>query len=147
MPLTTSRLRRTFAIAGLPVRATARSVALLVPSAEPRDTRADRARAANAADTRRVLADLKGGAQKVGQLLSTVDALLPQDPDASWQQAMQSLQEDAAGLPFPRSSRSWPPSSAPVGATASGASTRSRSRPPASDRSTARRGRTGARSP
>jgi predicted unusual protein kinase regulating ubiquinone biosynthesis (AarF/ABC1/UbiB family) len=98
--LTTSRLRRNLAIAGLPVRATGRSLGLLLPSGDPRSVRADRARAANAADTRRVLGELKGGAQKVGQLLSTVDALLPQDPDGSWQEAMQSLQQDAAGLPF-----------------------------------------------
>jgi predicted unusual protein kinase regulating ubiquinone biosynthesis (AarF/ABC1/UbiB family) len=98
--LTTSRLRRNLAIAGLPVRATGRSLALLLPSAAPRQARADQARAANAADTRRVLGGLKGGAQKVGQLLSTVDALLPQDPDASWQQAVQALQEAGPGLPF-----------------------------------------------
>lgn len=54
----------------------------------------------NADRTRRVLGDLKGGALKAGQLLSTVEALFPQDPDATWAQALTGLQEGNAALPF-----------------------------------------------
>ncbi|MCU1675056.1 MAG: Ubiquinone biosynthesis monooxygenase UbiB [Frankiales bacterium] len=54
----------------------------------------------NAARTRRVLGDLKGGALKAGQLLSTVEALFPQDPEGTWREALVGLQESNAGLPF-----------------------------------------------
>lgn len=47
---------------------------------------------ANAAAVRGTLGHLKGGAQKAGQLVSTLDSLLPQD---SWREAMTSLQESA----------------------------------------------------
>ncbi len=102
VPLLTSRLRRTMAVGGLPARALGRSLAIRARSWRGADTAAllNRARADNAADLREVLGELKGGAMKVGQLLSTVDALLPEDPDGSWQQAVAALQEDAPGLPF-----------------------------------------------
>jgi len=54
----------------------------------------------NAARTRRVLGGLKGGALKAGQLLSTVEALFPQDPESSWRDALVGLQESNAALPF-----------------------------------------------
>ena len=54
----------------------------------------------NAERTRRVLGELKGGALKAGQLLSTVEALLPQDPDAAWSRAVSALQERNPGVPF-----------------------------------------------
>ncbi len=57
-------------------------------------------RARSTARTRRVLGDLKGGALKAGQLLSTVEALFPQDPEATWREALTSLQSDAGALPF-----------------------------------------------
>ena len=38
----------------------------------------------NSARTRRVLGELKGGALKAGQLLSTVEALMPQDPESTY---------------------------------------------------------------
>ena len=57
-------------------------------------------RARNAARTRRVLGDLKGGALKAGQLLSTVEALFPQDPERTWNEALVSLQEGSAALAF-----------------------------------------------
>jgi predicted unusual protein kinase regulating ubiquinone biosynthesis (AarF/ABC1/UbiB family) len=57
-------------------------------------------RARSTARTRRVLGELKGGALKAGQLLSTVEALFPQDPEATWREALVSLQEDAGALPF-----------------------------------------------
>ena len=102
MALTTSRLRRTAAVAALPTRALARSLGIQAARLTGADRSAlqQRARAATAADTRRVLGDLKGGALKLGQLLSTVDALLPQDPESSWEQALAALQQDNPGLPF-----------------------------------------------
>jgi predicted unusual protein kinase regulating ubiquinone biosynthesis (AarF/ABC1/UbiB family) len=102
MSLQTSRLRRTAAVAGLPVRAVGRSVRLRAAAAggADQDGLQNAARAETAADVREVLGTLKGGAMKVGQLLSTVDALLPQDPDGSWQQAVTALQESSPGLPF-----------------------------------------------
>jgi predicted unusual protein kinase regulating ubiquinone biosynthesis (AarF/ABC1/UbiB family) len=54
----------------------------------------------NAARTRRVLGGLKGGALKAGQLLSTVEALFPQDPEATWRDALVGLQESNQPLPF-----------------------------------------------
>jgi predicted unusual protein kinase regulating ubiquinone biosynthesis (AarF/ABC1/UbiB family) len=54
----------------------------------------------NAARTRRVLGDLKGGALKAGQLLATLDALFPTDPDATWQQALADVPERNAVVPF-----------------------------------------------
>lgn len=100
--LTTSRFRRTAAVAALPLRALGRSLWVQTARLAGGDHEARRrgARAATAADTRAVLGELKGGALKVGQLLSTVDALLPQDPDGSWRQAVQAMQEGNPGLPF-----------------------------------------------
>jgi predicted unusual protein kinase regulating ubiquinone biosynthesis (AarF/ABC1/UbiB family) len=54
----------------------------------------------NADRTRRVLGRLKGGALKAGQLLSTVEALFPQDPEATWREALVGLQESNPPLPF-----------------------------------------------
>src|SRR3954452_3604394 len=50
--------------------------------------------------TRRVLGELKGGALKAGQLLSTVEALFPADPEQSWREALTSLQESNPGMPW-----------------------------------------------
>jgi len=60
--------------------------------------RAVRARSADR--TRRVLGEVKGGVLKAGQLVSAIEALLPADPDLTWQQALSSLQEDAPGVPW-----------------------------------------------
>ena len=54
----------------------------------------------NAARTRLVLGELKGGALKAGQLLSTVESLFPQDPESTWREALTGLQESNAALPF-----------------------------------------------
>jgi len=54
----------------------------------------------NAARTRRVLGELKGGALKAGQLLSTVEALFPQDPEATWREALATLQDANEPLPY-----------------------------------------------
>jgi len=50
--------------------------------------------------TTTVLTGLKGGAQKSGQLLSTLEALLPPDPEATWSQALTVMQERGAALPL-----------------------------------------------
>ncbi len=102
MPVTTSRARRSLAMAGLPARAVGRAAGIQVRGLLGADRAAlrERARADTAADTRATLGALKGGALKLGQLLSTVDALFPADPDASWQSALRALQEDNPGLPF-----------------------------------------------
>ncbi|WP_370324623.1 ABC1 kinase family protein [Euzebya sp.] len=50
--------------------------------------------------TRRVLGQAKGGALKAGQLLSTVDALFPADPEQSWSTALAALPADNPPLPF-----------------------------------------------
>jgi predicted unusual protein kinase regulating ubiquinone biosynthesis (AarF/ABC1/UbiB family) len=60
------------------------------------------ARARNVARTRRVLGDLKGGALKAGQLLSTVEALFPADPERTWREALTGLQEANPGMPWPQ---------------------------------------------
>ena len=57
-------------------------------------------RARNADRTRRVLGDLKGGALKAGQLLSTVEALFPVDPEDTWREALSGLQDANRALPF-----------------------------------------------
>ncbi|RJK97109.1 ABC1 kinase family protein [Vallicoccus soli] len=51
--------------------------------------------------TRRVLGGMKGGALKAGQLLATVDALFPPDPEGTWSAALRQLPEEARGVPFP----------------------------------------------
>lgn len=102
MPITTSRLRRSLSMAGLPVRALGRAASVRARGllgGDPERLRA-RARAETAADMRVTLGALKGGALKLGQLLSTVDALFPSDPEASWQSALGALQEANPGLPF-----------------------------------------------
>jgi predicted unusual protein kinase regulating ubiquinone biosynthesis (AarF/ABC1/UbiB family) len=102
VPVPTSRLRRNLAIAGLPLRALGRAAAIQARGLLGADRRALRegARAATAADTRATLGNLKGGALKLGQLLSTVDALFPADPDRSWSAALGALHEQGPGLPF-----------------------------------------------
>jgi predicted unusual protein kinase regulating ubiquinone biosynthesis (AarF/ABC1/UbiB family) len=90
------------AISMLPVRALGRSVGVRwqVVRGGDRMQLSNAARAATAADTRRVLGRLKGGALKAGQLLSTVETLFPQDPDGSWRTALTAMQQDNPGLPL-----------------------------------------------
>jgi predicted unusual protein kinase regulating ubiquinone biosynthesis (AarF/ABC1/UbiB family) len=57
-------------------------------------------RARNAARTRAVLGELKGGALKAGQLLSTVEAVFPQDPEATWRETLTGFQETNPAVPF-----------------------------------------------
>ena len=97
-----STLRRQLRLAGLPAGALALAVSGAVRRRRGEDPEAVRAdlRARNAERTRRTLGELKGGALKAGQLLSTVEALFPQDPEATWREALTTLQEGNAALPF-----------------------------------------------
>ncbi|MFP5219459.1 MAG: ABC1 kinase family protein [Actinomycetes bacterium] len=98
----TSRALRTARLLSLPAGAGALAVEGAVRRLAGQD--ADRVRTdlrrRNADRTRRVLGDLKGGALKAGQLLSTVEALFPQDPEATWREALVGLQEQNEPLPF-----------------------------------------------
>ena len=100
--LPTSRAVRTAQLLSLP----AGTAALAVEGAARRALGQDREqvsaqlRRRNAARTARVLGGLKGGALKAGQLLSTVEAVLPQDPEATWREALVTLQDSNAALPF-----------------------------------------------
>ncbi len=93
---------RTLRLLGLPAGALADSVRGVVRRAAGRDPEAVRRELRDdaARRTRRVLGDLKGGALKAGQLLSTVEMLLPQDPEQTWRDTMTSLQQDVPPLPF-----------------------------------------------
>ncbi|MFM7146098.1 MAG: hypothetical protein ACKOW5_07165 [Actinomycetales bacterium] len=87
---------RSLALAGIPMRAAWRGISARIIGAVRRDgqLRRQRARAATASDTRRVLGNLKGGALKAGQLLSTVESVFPQDPDNTWRDALTAFQQD-----------------------------------------------------
>ena len=93
---------RTLRIVSLPLAAVALGVQGFVLRGLGRDraevTRRQRQR--TVARTRRVLGELKGGALKAGQLLSTVEALFPADPEQSWREALTSLQESNPGMPW-----------------------------------------------
>lgn len=69
---------------------------LIALKRDPSQVRADVSRD-NAAAMRSTLGGLKGGVQKAGQLLSTIDSLLPA---GEWQDAVVSLQEDATPVAF-----------------------------------------------
>lgn len=102
MALATSRARRTAALLSLPAGAAALALQGAARRARGQDADVVRRelRARNAARTREVLGGLKGGAQKAGQLLSTVEALFPADPEDSWRRALTGLQEAGEALPF-----------------------------------------------
>src|SRR3954454_18759373 len=95
-------LLRTLRLVSLPLGAAALGVEGLVRRGLGQDraevTRRQRQRTVGR--TRRILGDLKGGALKAGQLLSTVEALFPADPEQSWRQALTSLQESNPGMPW-----------------------------------------------
>ena len=74
----------------------ARGRILIALKRDPSQVRADVSRD-NAAAMRSTLGGLKGGVQKAGQLLSTIDSLLPA---GEWQDAVVSLQEDATPVAF-----------------------------------------------
>ncbi|MGN6686536.1 MAG: ABC1 kinase family protein [Actinomycetales bacterium] len=95
-------LTRQLRLAALPAGAVADAASGVVRRARGEDP--DRVRSElrrrGADRTRRVLGDLKGGALKAGQLLSTVEALFPADPDGTWPEALTALQEGNRALPF-----------------------------------------------
>lgn len=98
----TGRVARTARLLSLPAGAVGLAVEGLsrrLTGEDPERLRRE-LRRRNAERSRRVLSDLKGGALKVGQLLSTVEALFPQDPEATWRAALVGLQESNTGLPF-----------------------------------------------
>lgn len=100
--LVSSRAARAARLAELPVGAAAGAVAgrlQVLAGADPEVVRR-RLRAAGAARTRRVLGGLKGGALKAGQLLATVEAVFPADPEDTWATALHGLTGDTGGLPF-----------------------------------------------
>lgn len=94
--------RRQLRLLSLPAGALALATVGLLRRArgEDPDTVRRDLRTRNADRTRRTLGGLKGGALKAGQLLSTVEALFPQDPESTWRTALTALQEDNQALPF-----------------------------------------------
>ncbi len=95
---------RTLRLASLPAGAAAlaaQGYARRLAGQDPEAVRRD-LRARNAARTRLVLGELKGGALKAGQLLSTVEVLFPQDPESTWRDSLVGLQEANPPLPFAR---------------------------------------------
>ena len=100
--LPTARLARSARLLSLPAGAAALALEGVVRRAAGQDAEQVRAqlRERNAARTTRVLGNLKGGALKAGQLLSTVEAVLPQDPESTWREALTTLQDANAALPF-----------------------------------------------
>ena len=98
----TSRWRRSARLLGLPAAAAGDRALALVRRARGEESEDVRrwARERNASRTRRVLGELKGGPLKAGQLLSTVEALMPQDPDGTWRSALTALQESNPGVGF-----------------------------------------------
>jgi predicted unusual protein kinase regulating ubiquinone biosynthesis (AarF/ABC1/UbiB family) len=98
----TSRAVRTAQLLSLPAGAGALAVEGVVRRLAGQDAEAVASdlRRRNADRTRRVLGGLKGGALKAGQLLSTVEALFPQDPESTWRDALVGLQESNDPLTF-----------------------------------------------
>ena len=91
---------RSARIAGLVAALTARSTASALRSRwheDPARLRRE-TRERNAEALRSTLGDMKGGALKAGQLLSTVDSLFPPDPERTWTEALTSLQESNPAL-------------------------------------------------
>ncbi|MBC7374842.1 MAG: AarF/ABC1/UbiB kinase family protein, partial [Frankiales bacterium] len=95
-------LLRTVRLLSLPVGTAVLALEGLARRARGQDREqvAAQLRARNAARTRRVLGELKGGALKAGQLLSTVEALFPQDPEQTWRETLATLQDSNEALPF-----------------------------------------------
>src|SRR4051794_2802535 len=95
-------VRRTLRLVSLPLGAAALGAEGVVRRRLGQDPAevTQRQRARTVARTRRVLGELKGGALKAGQLLSTVEALFPADPEQSWRDALTSLQESNPGMPW-----------------------------------------------
>ncbi len=89
------RVGRTLRLLSLPLgtAALAAEGAVRRATGQDPDEVARSLRRRNAARTRRVLGDLKGGALKAGQLLATLDALFPPDADGTWQRTLADVPE------------------------------------------------------
>jgi predicted unusual protein kinase regulating ubiquinone biosynthesis (AarF/ABC1/UbiB family) len=89
------RAGRTLRLLSLPVGTAALAAEGVVRrlAGQDADAVARSLRRRNAARTRRVLGDLKGGALKAGQLLATLDALFPPDADDTWQRTLADVPE------------------------------------------------------
>ncbi len=100
--LRTGRLVRTARLLSLPAGSAVLATEGLLRRAAGQDPAVvrSRLRSRNTARTRRVLGELKGGALKAGQLLSTVEALFPQDPEQTWRETLVGLQEANPPLPY-----------------------------------------------
>lgn len=83
------------------------------------------------------LGELKGGAMKVGQALSAMEAALPEGLAGPYRDALVRLQEAAPAMPSAMVHAQLDASFPAGGAACSASSTTVRSPPPASDRSTA----------
>lgn len=101
-PARFGRLRRLPRLASLPLGTMALAVEGAVRRAAGQDPERVRRqlRRRNAARTRRVLGELKGGALKAGQLLATLDALFPVDPGDTWQRALSDVPDDNPAVGF-----------------------------------------------
>ena len=89
------RVGRTARLLSLPVGSAALALEGLVrrwAGQDPERVRRE-LRDRNAARTRRLLGDLKGGALKAGQLLATLDALFPVDAENTWQRTLADVPE------------------------------------------------------
>lgn len=98
------RVVRAVRVASLPVGAAVLAVqglALRAAGHDPEQVRL-RQRRRNAARTRSVLGGARGGALKAGQLLATVEALFPADPDGTWREALIGMTGTVDALPWPR---------------------------------------------
>jgi hypothetical protein len=139
----TSRLVRSAQLVSLPAGAAALAVegAARRLAGQDREVVAADLRSRNAARTQRVLGGLKGGALKAGQLLSTVEALFPQDPESTWRDTLVGLQDSNEALPFAEVEPVCAPSWARTGARRSPPSRSRRRRPRRSARCTGDLGR------
>jgi hypothetical protein len=93
------------------------------------------------------LGELEGGAMKVGQAMSAMEAALPDQLVGPYREALVRLQEAAPAMPTSMATSSSTVRSPAAGGDSSASSTTGRSPRRAWVRCTARRGRTARRSP
>lgn len=94
-------MRRSLRLAGLPAAHAGRAALGLGRrlGGRPADAVAAEVQARTAAQLFRTLGELKGGAMKVGQALSAMEAALPADVAAPYRDALERLQEAAPPMP------------------------------------------------
>lgn len=97
-----ARARRSLRLASLPLGAAGLAIEGLARRAvgEDREEVRQRLRERNARHARRVLGEAKGGALKAGQLLATVAALFPEDPEATWAETLGTFTDATPAVPF-----------------------------------------------